>query len=230
MLLAISMASAYFSFNYFVRSGVTTVPELEGLSPEESAQAAAVSGLRLEWTAEAQHHESIAPGHVVRQRPRPGSLVKRGAVIRAVPSLGQEVIAVPDVTDRALQAAQVTLAAKGLSVGAVANVYSDGGPPGTVVDQNPPPGARAARGQKVDLFLSLEERSAVFVMPDLIYRDYDEVRQYFARRNVRLGGVKFEDYEGIAHGVILRQYPQPGHALRESDVVSLVVTADGTAS
>ncbi len=62
-------------------------------------------------------------------------------------------------------------------------------------------------------------------MPDLVYREYEPVRRFFDRRGFRLGGVKFEAYEGISPGVILRQYPLPGHPLRRQDVISLVVTA-----
>lgn len=217
--------SAYFSFNAFVRSGVTPVPDLQGFAPAQAEASVRDLGLEVEWSLEAQHHDSIPAGHVMRQRPRASSLVKRGTVVRVVPSLGQQVITVPDVSERALQAAQVTLAAAGLTVGSVSNVYSESGPPGTVVAQDPPPGATASMGRKVDLYMSLEQRSAVFVMPDLVYRDYEEVKRYFERKEVRMGSIKFEKYEGIARGVILRQFPQPGHVLRKTDVVSLVVTS-----
>jgi hypothetical protein len=37
--------------------------------------------------------------------------------------------------------------------------------------------------------------------------------------------VKYEPYEGIEAGVVLRQYPLAGHPLRRHDVISLVVAA-----
>jgi serine/threonine-protein kinase len=162
----------------------------------------------------------------MRQDPRPGSLVKRGTLVRATVSLGREVVVVPDVRERALQAAQVTLAAEGLALGKVANVFSDESETGTVVAQSPPGGEGVSRGSAVDLYLNLDNRAAVFVMPDLVYRSYSEVRSYFERRNFRLGSVKFESYEGIGPGVILRQHPLPGHPLHKADVVSLVVTRE----
>ena len=36
--------------------------------------------------------------------------------------------------------------------------------------------------------------------------DYDQVRTFFERRGVRLGSVKYERYEGIASGVVLRPW------------------------
>jgi len=67
-----------------------------------------------------------------------------------------------------------------------------------------------------------------YVMPDLVYRNYDQVRPYFEQLGFKFGSVKFERYEGVAAGVILRQFPLPGHPLSHEDAVSLVVaTADG---
>ncbi len=66
-------------------------------------------------------------------------------------------------------------------------------------------------------------------MPDLVYRDYDQVRPYFEQLGFKFGNVKFERYEGVAAGVILRQFPLPGHPLTHDDAVSLVVVARLTA-
>jgi beta-lactam-binding protein with PASTA domain len=63
-------------------------------------------------------------------------------------------------------------------------------------------------------------------MPDLVYREYEAVRRFFERQSFRLGSVKFESYEGIEAGVVLRQFPLPGHPIRRRDVISLVVTAN----
>ncbi|HEX2224617.1 MAG TPA: PASTA domain-containing protein, partial [Thermoanaerobaculia bacterium] len=66
-----------------------------------------------------------------------------------------------------------------------------------------------------------------WVMPDLVYRDYEDVRRAFEARGFRLGSIKFERYEGVAEGVILRQYPMPGHPVTKRDSISLTVaTAD----
>ncbi|MCP4202058.1 MAG: PASTA domain-containing protein [bacterium] len=224
ILGVVFVVTAYFSFSFFVRSGVTAVPDLRGASITDAEALVRDQGLRIEWSEEARYDESVAANHVMRQEPRSGSLVKRGALVKATVSLGREVVIVPDVSERALQAAQVTLAAQGLSLGKVANVFSGGGRPGTVVTQDPPAGASVNRGRPVDLYLNLDNRASVFVMPDLVYRGYAEVRRYFERRDMRLGSVKFESYEGISPGIILRQHPLPGHPLRKSDVISLVVT------
>jgi beta-lactam-binding protein with PASTA domain len=64
-------------------------------------------------------------------------------------------------------------------------------------------------------------------MPDLVYRDYESARPYFEQHGFRFGSVKYERYEGVSAGVILRQFPLPGHPFTKQDNISLVVaTAD----
>lgn len=226
MLLVVFTISGYFAFSGFVRSGVTAVPDLEGLAREEAAALVQDHGLELLIREEPRFDEKVPEGYVLLQDPRGGSLVKRGSPVEIVTSLGQELIEVPELAGQALQAAQVTLSASGLTLGQTLGVYSTVGQPGTVVSQSPAPGAEVGSAAAVDLFLSLEGRNETFLMPDLVYRRFDDVESYFERYGFRLGSVKFEFYEGIAPGTVLRQHPLPGHRLRRHNVISLVVTTE----
>jgi serine/threonine-protein kinase len=230
VLLVVFSISGYFAFNLFVRSGVTAVPSLEGLPRESAAALLQDHGLELVVREEPRYDEDVPRGHVLLQSPKGGSLVKRGSNVEIVTSLGQELIQVPQLEGQALQAAQVTLSAVGLTLGRTLGVYSRTGQPGTVVTQSPPTGTLAGRGESIDLYLSLEGRDDTVLMPDLAYRRYSEVTAYFEQRGFRIGSVKFEAYEGIAPGTVLRQHPLPGHRLRRHDVVSMVVTTTETES
>lgn len=224
LLTAVFALVSYFAFSQFVRRGVTSTPELFGLSEPDAEALLADQGLRLEWSEE-RFDEQMPAGHVLIQRPRAGTLVKRGVTVTVIMSLGPQRIEVPTVVGTALQAAQVTLAAAGLNIGRAINVFSEGGAPGTVVAQEPAGGARAERDASVDLFLALENRSETYVMPDLVNQDYDQVRSYFERRGFRLGRVSYETYDGVAPGTVLRQYPLAGHPLHRGDVIALGVVA-----
>ena len=225
-LLLVLALSGYFAFTLFVRSGVTAVPGIEGVAAAEAEARVRDHGLRLIWREGDERYDSGVPlNHVVLQTPEAGNLVKRGSAVEAVRSLGEELLEVPDVLGKALPAAQVTLADSGLTIGRTAGVYRAGGLPGTVVEQKPVAGSRIGTSTPVDLFLCLEDPAETYLMPDLVYRSYDEVRRFFDRRSFRMGSVKYEQYEGIAPGVVLRQFPLPGHPLRRHDVISLVVTS-----
>lgn len=225
-VVAVFVLAAYVTFSLFVRSGTTRTPDLAGLSLEEARQVVRDQGLALRVDEEGRFHDSIPPEHVVRQSPGEGALVKRGSSILVVASLGPQRIPVPELQGQGLQSAQVLLAAAGLSLGRTVEVFSDRAAPGMVVAQEPSAGATVAPGVAVDLLMAREGSEETFVMPDLVYREYDPVRAFFDQRGFRLGSVKYERYEGIRPGVILRQYPPAGHPLGRRDTISLVVAAE----
>jgi beta-lactam-binding protein with PASTA domain len=225
LLVAVFGIAGYFSFSLFVRSGVTAVPDLKSLAKEGATALLRDHGLGVLIREEPRYDEDVPQGHVVLQKPGAGSLVKRGSVVEIVTSLGQELVEVPGLKGQALQAAQVTLTAAGLALGRTLNIYSGIGQTGTVVTQAPAAGQMVNHSTAVDLFLSLEGREETFLMPDLVYRRFSDIEQYFRNRGIRLGSIKFEAYEGIPPGTVLRQHPLPGHRLRKHDVVSMVVTA-----
>lgn len=224
LLLCFGLAG-YVSFKLFVRSGVTPAPDLVGKSEAQAARMLADQGLVLRRAEGGGRFDPDIPaGAVVIQEPAPRTLVKRGSPVEVVLSLGPERLTVPELTDKGLPAAQVTLAAASLTLGRTLRIYSDRDT-GLVVEQAPAPGTFAAPMESVDLLLSRGSSSATFVMPDLVYRDYDRVRLFFENRGFRFGSVKFERYEGARPGIILRQFPLAGHPVTRRDAISLVVAA-----
>lgn len=218
--------AAYVSFNLFVRSGATRTPGLEGLPLKEARQVLRDQGLELRVEEDGRFHDRIPAEHVVRQSPAEGALVKRGSAVVATLSVGPQRIPVPELRGQGLQSAQVLLAAAGLALGRTVEVFSAEEPPGIVVAQEPAAGAAVAPSALVDLLLAREGSSETFVMPDLVYREYDRVRRFFESQGFRLGSVKYERYEGIPPGVILRQYPPAGHPLDREGSIALVVAAE----
>lgn len=225
LVLLVFTVSAYFAFSQWVRRGVTTVPELAGMSEEEATRLLADVGLAERRAETDRWSESVPPGRVVETRPRAGSFVKRGAEIEVVLSLGARRIAVPELNGKAIAAATLVLRSEGLEPGATLAVFATQGEPGTVVGQDPPAGAAAPPGSAVDLLVALDRAGATYVMPDLVYRHYEAVRSSFERSGFRLAPVTREPYEGVSEGTILRQQPLPGHPLRRSDTIALVVAA-----
>lgn len=228
VILLVFVLAAYTSFSFFVRSGVTTVPALKGLTREEAANQLADHGLALRKVSDQGRYDDEVPsGHVVQQKPDARTLVKRGSGVLIILSLGPQRVAVPALTGRSLQAAQAALSGSGLGMGKILGALAPGKEPGTVVEQDPDPEANVAPSTPVDVLLAMAVPGDRFVMPDLIYHDYEQVQPYFARKGFRFGTVKYERYEGVAAGSILRQFPLPGHPLSRGDAISLVVaTAD----
>ncbi|HVT61082.1 MAG TPA: PASTA domain-containing protein [Thermoanaerobaculia bacterium] len=232
VVLVVFIAASYLAFSFFVRSGVTAVPKVAGLTRADAANVLADEGLALRGVASGGRYDDTIPaGHVVRQSPEARTLVKRGSAVDLVLSLGPQRVEVPSLAGKALPAAQLMLSGIGLEVGTILGVFDPRRPAGSVVEQDPDPGVAVPPATAVDLALAMAAAGERYVMPDLVYRHYDQVRPFFERRGFRFGSVKFERYEGVAAGVILRQFPLPGHPLTHNDPVSLVVaTADSAAA
>jgi eukaryotic-like serine/threonine-protein kinase len=228
LVVAAFVLAAYFSFSLFVRSGATTVPSVVGLTRPEAAAVLADQGLTLRRVAaQGRYDDKVVAGHVMQQTPDARTLVKRGSGVEVVLSLGPQRVEVPDLTDRPLLDAQVALSSSGLLAGKILGAFQSGKPTGSVLSQDPDPGASVPPATAVDLLLAMAAPGERYLMPDLVYRHYEQVRPTFERLGFRVGSVKFERYEGVAAGVILRQFPLPGHPLTHQDAVSLVVaTAD----
>jgi len=218
------LATAYVSFSLFVRSSAAPAPDLTGLSREDSAHLLSDYGLEIKVAEGTGRYDPQVPtGRVLAQHPGPHTLVKRGSVVQVTLSLGPQRLAVPDLAGRSIQAAQVALAVEGLAVGRVLNVFSPGAEAGTVVAQRPAPGAAVAAATPVELLVAAASSAPAYLMPDLVYRDYEQVRSFFDAHGFRFGSVKFEPYEGVGAGVILRQFPLAGHPVARADAISLVV-------
>lgn len=229
VVLVVFTLAAYSSFSLFVRSGVTTVPDVEGLSRAEAAGVLADQGLELKREPDSDRYDDKVPaGQIVQQKPDGRTLVKRGSAVEIVLSLGPQRVEVPELSGKTLPGAQVALSSAGLNVGRILGVYTTADhPPGSVLEQDPDPGSSVPPASAADLLLAMAVQEERWVMPDLVYRDYDDVRLAFEHRGFRLGSIKFERYEGVAEGIILRQFPLPGHPVTKRDPISLTVaTAD----
>ncbi len=225
LLTVAFVLSSYFAFSLFVRRGEVTVPDLRGLSLEDSRARLESLGISLRWNEERDGFAAdVPPGGLIGQRPKAGSHLKRGGLVNVSLSLGRELIEVPDLRGLNLQTAQLALRSASLDMGSLGLVY-EAGEVNNIVRQSPIAGTKVDPETAVDVFVALEGSGGSFVMPDLVYRRYDSVRGFFESRGFRFGSIKYEPYEGIAPGIVLRQFPLAGHRLAQSDVISLVVAA-----
>jgi serine/threonine-protein kinase len=228
VVVAVFALSAYVSFSLFVRSGVTTVPAVRGMSRADAAAELADNGLRVRRSDSPGRYDNEVPaGRVVQQDPDPRTLVKRGSSVEIVLSRGPQRVEVPELAGKTLPAAQAALSGAGLAIGRILGAFARDGAEGAVLGHDPDAGESIPPATPVDLLLVMSVQRERFIMPDLVYRDYEQVRRFFHQRRFTFGTVRFERYEGVAAGVILRQFPLAGHPLTRQDPISLVVaTAD----
>lgn len=226
VLVAIVGITSYWTFSATVRRGGIPAPDVLGLTLEETIALVSESGVEVRHRSQEDRFDDTTPvDRIVQQDPAPGNPMKRGGVMGVVLSRGQQLVEVPDLSGKAMQAVQTELAAAGLSPGRVLRVYWPGGEPNTVVLQDPLAEKEIGRGSQIDLLVAIEDPGDAHVMPDLVYRRAEVVRQALERQGFRFGSVKYEPYEGVEEGVVLRHTPLAGHPLRRHDSITLVVAA-----
>ncbi len=98
-------------------------------------------------------HSSTEPqGTVVRQSPGAGASLLQGSTVTLSVSTGEAVTIVPNVVGLDVSTAQARLAAVGLT--ATENSVNDDNAAGTILTQDPAPGAPVPSGSQVTLFVS----------------------------------------------------------------------------
>ncbi|MHB8800610.1 MAG: PASTA domain-containing protein [Thermoanaerobaculia bacterium] len=224
LLAGILGTAAWISFSRFVLGKAEEVPDLAGKSVDEATALAAERGLRVVVDGSQEGFDEEIPAHRVRgQSPAAGMAVKAGQDLRVFLSLGPRVIQTPDLTGLTARTAALALAREGLVEGAVSAARMPG--PQGVVAQGVVPGAPTEPETPVDVLVNRGAPDVLYVMPDLIGRDFERVRLAFEARGFRLGGVKAQPYEGAAAGTILRQYPLAGGPVGLRDTLSFVVAS-----
>src|SRR6185437_16255370 len=84
-------------------------------------------------------------GHIAAQSPAPGTVVRREWHVQLTESLGPQKVAVPNLIGLDQRAASIQLRRASLDLGTTAQMPWAYDPPGSVIAQNPAPGAAESR-------------------------------------------------------------------------------------
>ncbi len=101
-----------------------------------------------------EHDETAPPGVVIDQMPVMGQMVSVGTAVDLVINRGTEIVTVPDVAGRSVDAAQINLEQKDLRIGQITEKFSDQVPAGRVIRQEIASGTQVEKGTEVALVVS----------------------------------------------------------------------------
>jgi len=140
--------------NLVVSQGVeqVAVPDLTNMTATEARTALQNAGLKYE-AGTAEHSDTVAENHVLRQSPAAGQKVNKGTSVTYYLSAGQELIAIPDVVGELEGAASSKLTNAGFTVN-VDRESSSTVPEGQVIRQSPAAGEKAKRKSAVSIVVS----------------------------------------------------------------------------
>lgn len=226
LLLAAALAGTYVLFAVIAirvanRAREVRVPDLTGRTVQEATTLVAAEGLSLRVEERSRLHPTVPAGRISEQDPAPGTTARRQRPIKAWLSLGPRSARVPNLMGETERTARMRLDQDGLRVSEVAEVRTAEFPTDVVIAQAPPGGST---GSEVALLVNRGERSASYVMPDLIGVDGDRAADYLRKRGFRVAVVGDHPYPGVPAGVVIRQTPAGGFQIAPGEAISLEVS------
>jgi serine/threonine-protein kinase len=221
VLVSVGFLSALIAVRYTIQGREVKLPDLAG-KPEAQAREQ-TQGLGLGFRVEDRMYSSQPAGVVVRQSPPAGTRVKVGENEHVVLSLGPQKVTIPLLQDKSERAARIELLRSGLQLGQETSLYLPGGPPDTVVQQDPPPGTENATTPHVNLLLSLGPPPPSYVMPELTGENIAAAEAKLMAAGLKVAKTIPASVPGALHGVVVEQSPARGQRVDATVPINLQV-------
>lgn len=197
------------------------VPDLRGKSVTDANAALSDLGLVMRVDEPRRPDKTIPADHVLSQEPEAGTTVRKARAVRVKVSEGQSQPATPAVARLPEATAQDALTAEHLTVGYRAEVRSSNYAPGAVIAQDPDAGQRSST---VNLLINRGDSNASYVVPDLIGTLASKAAETLRSQSFRVAVSAEVPYPGLPPGVVVRQTPQPGYRIQQTETITIEVS------
>lgn len=197
------------------------VPSLAGKTVNDASTVLGDLGLSLKVEEGTKVDATIPAGQVLTQDPASGIRMRRQRSVRVWISAGPRSTIVPSFVGESERTAQLRVTQAGFTEGPTAEIRSADYSTGVVVAQNPPPKSKA---DSVSLLVNRGERSATYVMPDIIGVSGVRAADLLRTQGFRVAVVGDHPYPGVPAGIVLRQSPQAGFQIAPGEPISLEVS------
>ena len=223
VFVAVAGASAYLTLTFLIGSeDEVIVPDLVGKDVVHILGLLTDLGLNTKVDG-AEYSETVPENRVIFQDPPPGETVKVGRDVRIVLSRGPSSVATPALTGLSLEQAGILLEKQGLVRGYTAKVHSRSVEENRIIAQNPAPGDRVARGDRVALLVSLGRAPEHVKMPELSGLDLSDAVLVLEKHRLVPGEIESFPFEGYPENAIVGQDPPSGHRIARGRPVRLVI-------
>lgn len=226
LLAALTFAAAggavWFLAEQFAPEAVATarVPRVVGESSEVANQILSEAGFEMR-IVRSETSPDVPAGGVISQEPTAGASAPERSVVEVVLSLGEDVVAVPDVTGEQQDDARQILRSARLVPGSTTTEPSDDVEAGIVLRTSPEAGAEISPLTPIDLVVS-GGREVVRVAGVVGFTEFDALSRLDEQGLEGQVLPVFSDT--IPEGVVVRQDPPAGTELQVGDEVTLEVS------
>ncbi|MEW5902462.1 MAG: PASTA domain-containing protein, partial [Acidobacteriota bacterium] len=146
-------------------------------------------------------------------------------IVRVVLSGGSELLDVPPLVGRSLEAATKLLNEIGLQRGKVSQIHTPRYAAGRIIAQEPAPsGGKVKKMTSLNFLVSQGEVEPKYLMPDLIGKNAGTALSRLKKSGFRVGDVRYSYYPGLEAGVIIKQFPPHGYGIARRNLITLEVS------
>jgi serine/threonine-protein kinase len=200
------------------------LPDFTGLRLFEAQVSLAELDLTHEVSAE-EHSPGVGEGVVLQQFPIAGTKVKAGRTVKFVVSLGQKLVAIPEVHGLSVRQAILNLETAELTLGEIAWAYSDTIPERVVVFSYPAAGTEVPITSPVNLMVNRGRASTFTYMPSLVGLPISEATKRLEDKLLKVGLITYRTDENYLPETVLEQSEPPGTELDNGTEIDLVVSS-----
>ncbi len=199
------------------------VPDVVGRTEEEAKDMLNDAGLG--WNiAGRKESDKYEKGTVCEQSVDAGEKVAVNTVVEIVISsklVGEEIV-VPEVKGMDEEAAQKTLEAEGLKVGASDFVYSDEYAEGEVIGTTPEAGSKVTK--ETEIRMQVSKGSQKIEVPYVVGESDGDAQAILKAENLVVNKVTYEYDENVAKGKVVSQSIKAGKKVEKGTKIDLVVS------
>jgi serine/threonine-protein kinase len=221
VLLAVASFAGYFTFSK--PGGLFGKPvelgDFAGQTVGDAGRTLVAAGLRYHITTEPS--ETLPADRVIHQAPAPQTSIPQGTQVELYVSSGPPSVELSDVRNYTADDAQRLLRTARLTPKIVERF--DKAPKGTVLAQDPAPGARLAERGIVTLTVS--KGLAPTAAPDVVSMTVPDATAALAARGLKLEIGERAALDGVPENVVASQDPKAGAKIDAGGTVSVVVSS-----
>ena len=209
-------------FPLYVSNSECTVPNLIGMKEEEASKKLEELNL-IPISSTTRYDEKIGKDRVMFQKPLPNARVKEGRRIYLSISGGEQMVSVPNLINKTLRDAQITLARNGLLLGKIDSVQSEF-PVDIVCGQQFLEGREIAKGSSIGISISIGPEEGKVRVPGIISQTLSEAEKTLKNNSLRIGTKTYIVSATMLPNTVVDQQPSEGSLVAVNDSVNVVLT------
>jgi len=206
----------------FVSADEYSVPNVVGMNKNEAINI--LTELNLSpIVATSRFDEKYKKDEVIFQKPLPNSIVKTGRRIYLTVSGGEQMIAMPNLINKTIRDAQITLERNGLYLGKIDSVESEF-PAGVVCDQEFLESREIAKGSYVGIKISLGPQIGMIRVPGILGKTLNEAEKILKLNSLKIGLRTYITSASMLPNTVVDQQPSEGSLVPVNDSINVVLT------